>query len=50
MLIKLQPIEPDSALLDFNHPLAGETLYVHIKVVGLRAATPEELDQGYLQS
>ena len=39
-------IEPDNVLLDFNHPLAGETLYVRVKVVGLRAATPEELGHG----
>ena len=43
-------IEPDSVLLDFNHPLAGETLYVHFKVVDIRTATPEELDQGFVQN
>lgn len=42
-------VEPDSVLLDFNHPLAGETLYVHVKVVDLRAATAKELDHGYAQ-
>lgn len=36
-------IRPDGVLLDFNHPLAGETLYFNLKVVGLRPATPEEL-------
>lgn len=35
-------IRPDGALLDFNHPLAGETLYFYLKVVGSRPATPEE--------
>jgi FKBP-type peptidyl-prolyl cis-trans isomerase SlyD len=41
-------VEPDSVLLDFNHPLAGETLFIHVKVVGLRAATLAELDHGYV--
>jgi FKBP-type peptidyl-prolyl cis-trans isomerase SlyD len=30
-------------MLDFNHPLAGETLYFHVKIAALRSATSEEL-------
>ncbi len=41
-------IYDDSVLLDFNHPLAGETLHFHVKVVGLRDATAEELDHGHV--
>jgi len=41
-------IYDDSVLLDFNHPLAGETLHFHVKVVGLRGASAEELDHGHV--
>ncbi len=41
-------IYDDSVLLDFNHPLAGETLHFHVKVVGLRDALPEEKDHGHV--
>ena len=40
-------IRPDGVLLDFNHPLAGETLHFDIKIVGLRPATGEELSHGH---
>jgi FKBP-type peptidyl-prolyl cis-trans isomerase SlyD len=40
-------IRPDSVLLDFNHPLAGQTLHFDVKVATLRPATPEELDHGH---
>jgi FKBP-type peptidyl-prolyl cis-trans isomerase SlyD len=36
-------VRPDGVLLDFNHPLAGETLYFHVKISALRPATSEEL-------
>jgi FKBP-type peptidyl-prolyl cis-trans isomerase SlyD len=41
-------IYDDSVLLDFNHPLAGETLHFHVKVVGLRDATEGERDHGHV--
>lgn len=41
-------VRPDGVVLDFNHPLAGETLYFHVKVAGLRPATPEELAHGHV--
>jgi FKBP-type peptidyl-prolyl cis-trans isomerase SlyD len=40
-------IRPDSVLLDFNHPLAGETLYFQVKITALRQATKEELAHGH---
>lgn len=41
-------VRPDGVLLDFNHPLAGETLFFNVKVLGLRPATEEELEHGHV--
>lgn len=41
-------VSPDGVLLDFNHPLAGETLYFHVKIADLRPGTREELDHGHV--
>lgn len=41
-------IGDEQVVLDFNHPLAGETLYFHVKVSGLRPATVEELSHGHV--
>jgi len=38
----------DEVVLDFNHPLAGETLHFLIEVVGLRKATSEEIAHGHV--
>jgi FKBP-type peptidyl-prolyl cis-trans isomerase SlyD len=35
-------ISPEGILLDFNHPLAGETLFFHVKIADLRPGTSEE--------
>ena len=40
-------VRTDTVLVDLNHPLAGETLTFRIKVIGLRAATAEELEHGH---
>ena len=36
-------LDEDKAVLDFNHPLAGETLHFQVRIVDLRKATAEEL-------
>jgi len=36
-------IKGDKVLLDGNHPLAGQTVRFHLKVVSVRAATAEEI-------
>lgn len=40
--------DANTVLLDFNHPLAGETLYFHVKIADLRDATKEELTHGHV--
>ncbi len=48
MLAFVAEVRTDSVLLDFNHPLAGETLHFMVKVVGLRPATEEELEHDHV--
>ncbi|MBE7552309.1 MAG: peptidylprolyl isomerase [Anaerolineales bacterium] len=43
-------VSPEGVLLDFNHPLAGETLYFHVKIADLRPGTSEELDHGHVHN
>ncbi len=40
-------VTPSTVKLDFNHPLAGETLHFDIEIVDLRVPTPEELAHGH---
>jgi FKBP-type peptidyl-prolyl cis-trans isomerase SlyD len=44
----ISEVDDESVVIDFNHPLAGETLNFHIKVVGVRPATAAELDHGHV--
>lgn len=41
-------IDLENVLLDFNHPLAGKVLEFEVTVVGLRAATTEEIAHGHV--
>lgn len=41
-------LHPDGVMLDFNHPLAGETLYFQVRVAGIRPATAEELEHDHV--
>lgn len=41
-------INQNTVTLDFNHPLAGETLFFQVKISGLRSATSEELAHGHV--
>jgi FKBP-type peptidyl-prolyl cis-trans isomerase SlyD len=50
MLAFVAEVRPDSVRLDFNHPLAGTTLYFNVKVAALRHATNEELAHGHVHN
>lgn len=43
-------VNPDTVVVDLNHPLAGEDLYFDITVRALRQATSEELQHGHAHS
>ncbi len=45
--VYVSEVQEDGVLLDFNHPLAGETLHFQAKIAGLRPATDEELAHGH---
>lgn len=38
----------ERVVLDFNHPLAGETLHFDTEIIAIRDATPEELSHGHV--
>ena len=41
-------VEGDEITVDFNHPLAGQTLNFAIEVVSVREATEEEQQHGHV--
>lgn len=41
-------IRDEGVMLDFNHPLAGETLHFQVKIPALRRATAEEMSHGHV--
>ena len=43
---KVAQIKENSVLMDFNHPMAGKTLHFTGKVVSVREATEDELQNG----
>jgi FKBP-type peptidyl-prolyl cis-trans isomerase SlyD len=40
----------EGVVLDFNHPLAGETLHFDVRIAGLRRATSEEIAHGHVHT
>jgi FKBP-type peptidyl-prolyl cis-trans isomerase SlyD len=40
-------VDDKTVVIDFNHPLAGQTLHFEVEVVGVRDATAEELEHGH---
>lgn len=47
-VVTVTELDDELVTLDANHPLAGETLHFAISVVGVRAATREELSHGHV--
>ncbi len=43
----ISELRDDGAVLDLNHPLAGETLHFTVEIVGLRRATSDEIAHGH---
>ncbi len=45
---KVLAVEDDSVIMDFNHPLAGESLYFSGSILNVRDASEEELSHGHV--
>ena len=43
----IERIEQDAIIVNYNHPLAGETLTFEVQIADVRDATPEELEHGH---
>ncbi|RRJ82893.1 FKBP-type peptidyl-prolyl cis-trans isomerase [Aestuariirhabdus litorea] len=46
--ITVKAVEGDEVTIDGNHPLAGVVLHFDVEIVGVREATPEEIDHGHV--
>ncbi len=47
---KVLKVEAENVTMDFNHPLAGETLYFNGEVTDIREATETELQHGHVHN
>ena len=45
---RIESIDGDLVMLNFNHPLAGDELHFYVRVVKLREPTQEELEHGHV--
>lgn len=43
-------VQDDQVEVDYNHPLAGETLHFEVTIMGIRPATEQELAHGHVHS
>jgi len=47
-VVTVTAVDNDSVTVDANHPLAGQTLNFEVTVMGVRAATEQELAHGHV--
>lgn len=47
---KVVKVEAETVTMDFNHPLAGETLFFAGEVLDIREASEEELQHGHVHN
>ena len=47
-VVMVKSIDDDHVVTDGNHPLAGQNLHYEIEIIDIRAATQEEISQGYV--
>jgi FKBP-type peptidyl-prolyl cis-trans isomerase SlyD len=47
LVFTVNAIEGDKVFVDGNHPLAGQSLYFDVEVLGIREATLDELEHGH---
>ncbi|MHB8346746.1 MAG: FKBP-type peptidyl-prolyl cis-trans isomerase [Acidiferrobacterales bacterium] len=47
-IVTVTGVDDENIAVDANHPLAGLTLHFSVEVVGVRAATAEEMDHGHI--
>jgi FKBP-type peptidyl-prolyl cis-trans isomerase SlyD len=47
-VVTVVEVDDDTVTVDANHPLAGSALNFEVSVVGVRDATPEELEHGHV--
>ncbi|MDX3907947.1 MAG: peptidylprolyl isomerase [Pigmentiphaga sp.] len=50
LIFAVTDLTDDKVVLDANHPFAGMALRVRIKLLAVRQADPEEIEQGYADS
>ena len=46
-IITIADVDGDMITIDANHPLAGETLTFDVRILDVRAATPEEIEHDH---
>lgn len=47
LVVRVVSVDGSAVQVDGNHPLAGKRLFFDVSVVGIRAATKEELSHGH---